>query len=68
MTRVLGFVAVRSVWFSPCGAAGGILVPQPGVEPTPSSEKAQSSSPWTTGAVCHIPISQIRRLRQRGIE
>ena len=26
----------------------GLLVPQPGIEPTPSAMKTQSLNPWTT--------------------
>ena len=36
-------------FFWPCHAACGILVPQPGIEPTPPALEAQSLNNWTPG-------------------
>ena len=35
------------MWGGPCCAACGILVPWPGIEPTPSAVKAWSANHWT---------------------
>ena len=42
------------IYFWPCHVACGILVPRPGIEPTPPALGARSLNPWTTGEVLHF--------------
>ena len=46
-------ITVRLFFFWPHHAACGILVPGPGVEPGPSSVRAQSPNHWTAREVPH---------------
>ena len=44
------------IYFWPCSAACGILVPWPGIEPAPSAVKARSPNHWTTRELLHLFI------------
>ena len=44
--------------FWPCSAACAILVPQPGIKPTPPALEVKSFNHWTTREVLYVKLNE----------
>ena len=61
------FISIRKIYFGPCHAAHGILVPQQGIEPAPWTVKVWTPNHWTT-TESFLFLFTFYRWRNRGIE